>query len=44
MQNQYTFQEERKYLDSKIKQLEVNSKTKNIILLYRGINEYRKGL
>jgi hypothetical protein len=35
---------EKEYMKGKIKQLEVNSKSKNIIVLYRGINEYRKGL
>ena len=35
---------EREYTKGIIKHLEVNSKTKNIIVMYRGVNEYRKGL
>jgi hypothetical protein len=31
-------------MKGKIKKLEVKSKTKNIIIFYSAINEYRKGL
>jgi hypothetical protein len=33
----------REYLKDKINELESNSKNKNIIDMYRGINEFKKG-
>jgi hypothetical protein len=33
----------REYLKGKINELEMNSKNKNIIDLYRGINELKRG-
>jgi hypothetical protein len=34
----------REYLKNKINELETNSKNRNIRDLYRGINEFKKGL